>query len=217
MSNNIIIWGASGHAKVVAAIACMNGYNVIGYIDDLCPERYGKSFNNSIILGSRGQLHDLCMKYKACIALGVGSCSARMNILNELIHETFATLVHATAYIDNSVTLLEGTVVCPHAVINCTTQVGRGVIVNSAALIEHDCIIGDAVHVGPKCALAGNVNIGSRTWIGIGATIKDGITLGKDVIIGAGAVVVNDLPDNVVAYGVPARIARKCNENYTII
>ena len=45
-------------------------------------------------------------------------------------------------------------------------------------------------------------------WIGAGVQVLPGVTIGSNVVIGAGAVVVNDIPDNVVAVGNPCRVLR---------
>ena len=45
--------------------------------------------------------------------------------------------------------------------------------------------------------------------VGIGATVKQDITIGKWSVVGAGAVVVNNVPDNAVVVGNPARILNK--------
>jgi acetyltransferase-like isoleucine patch superfamily enzyme len=52
------------------------------------------------------------------------------------------------------------------------------------------------------------VRIGAGSDIGAGAIILPGVTIGRDVQVGAGAVVATDLPDRVVAAGVPARVLR---------
>ena len=54
--------------------------------------------------------------------------------------------------------------------------------------------------------------IGDNVIIGAGAKILGGITIGNHVIIGANAVVVDSIPDNVVAGGIPARILRHIGE-----
>lgn len=55
----------------------------------------------------------------------------------------------------------------------------------------------------------GGVEIGDNVWIGAGAKIMDGVTIGRDSVIGAGAVVTKDIPELVIAYGVPARVIKK--------
>lgn len=52
------------------------------------------------------------------------------------------------------------------------------------------------------------VRIGDDSDVGAGAVILPGVTIGRGVQIGAGAVVTGDLPDHVVAAGVPARVLR---------
>jgi maltose O-acetyltransferase len=55
------------------------------------------------------------------------------------------------------------------------------------------------------------VLIGECAWICAGAVISDHKEIGVDSIVGAGAVVVKDVPDGVVAVGVPAKVIRKIN------
>ncbi|HET8646657.1 MAG TPA: acyltransferase [Vicinamibacteria bacterium] len=53
------------------------------------------------------------------------------------------------------------------------------------------------------------ITLGDNVWLGTGAKVLDGVTVGRDVVVGAGAVVTEDLPDGVVAVGVPARAVRQ--------
>lgn len=52
------------------------------------------------------------------------------------------------------------------------------------------------------------VVIGNNVWIGSGAIINPGVTIGDNVVIASGAVVTQDLPDQVIAAGNPARVIR---------
>lgn len=58
-----------------------------------------------------------------------------------------------------------------------------------------------------------DVHIGNNVWIGAGAKIMPGVTIGNNTVIGAGSVVTKDIPENVVAYGVPCKVIREINEH----
>ncbi len=58
-------------------------------------------------------------------------------------------------------------------------------------------------------AQAKEIHIGNDVWIGANATILPGITIGDGAVIAAGAVVNKDVPSNVVAGGVPAKVIKE--------
>lgn len=55
------------------------------------------------------------------------------------------------------------------------------------------------------------IKIGNNVWIGSGAIILPGISIGNNSVIGAGSLVTKNIPENCIAYGVPARVAKKLN------
>lgn len=56
------------------------------------------------------------------------------------------------------------------------------------------------------------VTIGNNVWIATGAIICPGVTIGDNSVIGAGSVVTKDIPPNVFACGVPAKVIRRITE-----
>ena len=54
----------------------------------------------------------------------------------------------------------------------------------------------------------GNVEIGEYTWLGAGVTVLKGVKIGCRSVVGAGSIVNKDIPPNVVAVGMPARVIR---------
>ena len=121
--------------------------------------------------------------------------------------ETRAVPASSTsAVISASATLGRGVAVMAGAVINAESQIGDLAIVNTGAVVDHDCRLGAACHLGPAAALAGGVSLGERAFLGVGARTIPGVTIGADSVVGAGGVVARDLPDGVLAIGVPAKI-----------
>ena len=57
--------------------------------------------------------------------------------------------------------------------------------------------------------LGGATTVGARSYIGMGALIMEKLTIGHSTIVGMGSVVYNDVPDEVVCVGNPARVSRR--------
>lgn len=97
----------------------------------------------------------------------------------------------------------------------CEVQIGRrlviehfgGIIISGDTVLGDDVVIRNGVTIGLKhTGIAGAPHIGNRVDIGAGAKILGAITIGDDVAIGANAVVLQDVPANSLAVGVPAII-----------
>ena len=125
----------------------------------------------------------------------------------------FDTVIHPSVIIGDFVNICKGCIFSPGVILTCDIKIGKHSIVNIGSTINHDCIIGDFVTISPGVSIAGNVTIGDKCWIGIGAKIIDNVSIGKGSFIGAGAVVVKDIPENVLAVGVPAKPLRQLKES----
>ena len=86
----------------------------------------------------------------------------------------------------------------------------NGVVIHGEARIGDDCMIMQQVTVGMIDESEVPV-IGNRVYIGAGAKIIGKLTVGDGARIGANAVVVNDVPSNATAVGIPARIIRRAS------
>ncbi|MFH1264491.1 MAG: hypothetical protein ABIK89_02100, partial [Planctomycetota bacterium] len=139
--------------------------------------------------------------------ISIGDNVARRHVAGRFDLQ-WMTVVDRHALVDSTVRLGIGTVVLHGAVIQVDTYVGDHVIVNTSASVDHDCLIGDYAHIAPGVHLAGKVAIGAGALLGTGATVNPAIVVGSWATVGSGAVVVRDLPPDVVAKGVPARVTR---------
>lgn len=121
----------------------------------------------------------------------------------------FATLIHPTATVSRKSSLDEGTSLNIGGIVAGFTRIGRYVQINRGVTIGHHTVIEDYVTIQPGVNIAGNCHIGPQTYIGIGTTVVDGIRIGARSVVGAGAVVTKDLPDRVLAVGVPAKVVKE--------
>lgn len=207
------IYGAGGHAKVVAEILRLLGREVVGFLDAVSLCRKGENFYGAKVLGGDEVLEDLFRSDVRNVVVGFGDNGLRVKTANRLVEMGFCllTVLHPNAVCAADVTIGAGTVVASGAVVGPSSMIGRNAIINTQASLDHDCVVRDGAHVGPGAVVTGAVEIGERAWIGAGAVIADHTTIGHDSIVGAGAVVVKDVPEAVVVMGVPAKITRSAN------
>ena len=206
-----MIWGASGHARVVVDAVRLSGvYNIIGHIVDSDSIEKDGYFHGAPILGGREVLRSADLSRETGIILAFGNCEGRLTLAGVVRDMGFrlATVMHPGAIISPDASIGEGSFVAAGAVVSAGARVGENVIVNTSSSVDHDCILEDGVHICPGVHLAGDVSVGRGSWIGIGSTVREKIRIGRGVTVGAGSVVVKDLPDLVVAFGVPARVVR---------
>lgn len=115
---------------------------------------------------------------------------------------------------------------------------GFNIHAHGFAFLNYNCTIldtspvhiGDSVFIAPGVCLAcpGHaidpeqrknvefskpITISDDVWIGANVTVCGGVTIGKGSVIGAGSVVNRDIPENVVAAGVPCRVIREITED----
>ncbi|MBX3444142.1 MAG: acetyltransferase [Planctomyces sp.] len=201
-SQPLMIWGAGGHAKVVADSARLAGWTIGGFVDDSHPLRHGRPFFGGLVVGGRETLHS-----GIAVALALADCHARLHCAQYALDRQLwlPVLAHPRACIASSARIAEGSFLAAGATINPDVVLGVAVIVNTGATVDYDCELDDGVHVAPGVHLAAGVSIGERTLVGIGAVVKPGVRIGSDCTIGAGAVVIRNIPDGTTVYGSPAR------------
>jgi acetyltransferase EpsM len=207
----LFLWGAGGHSRVVADIVRLAGaYQLAGFLDNVNPGRDGEMFCGAPVFGGADGPERLRAAGVTHAISAVGDCAARLRLAEVASGLGFvlAMAIHPRSTLAADVTVGPGTVIAAGAVVNPGANLGAHVIVNTCASVDHDCRVHDGAHIAPGARLAGCVTIGRGTWVGLGALVKENVTIGAGSLVGAGAVVLSDLPDNVLAYGAPARVIR---------
>ena len=94
----------------------------------------------------------------------------------------------------------------------CFFQDQGGIKIGDGALIGHNVVLATLNHgfipEERKNTIPKPIVIGKNVWIGSNSTVLGGVTIGDNAIIGAGSLVNKDVPQNIIAAGVPAKIIK---------
>jgi len=210
-SMRVLIVGAGGHAQVVADILLRMreagaDLTPLGYLDDN-PALAGQRLLGLPVLGTIAHLSTIAHD---ALIVAIGDNATRQHLFETLQGrgERFVVARHPSAVIAPNVRIGPGSMICAGVVVNPGSIVGTNVILNTGCTVDHHNHIGNHVHIAPGVHLGGDVSIGEGTLVGIGATVMPQRRVGNWSVVSAGALVHTDLPDRVVAAGMPARIIR---------
>lgn len=214
-NRKILLLGAGGHClSVIDSLKSSYCYAEIGIIDKVHKGSSEKRMIMDVpVVGSDDDLLQLFESgfTDAFITVGsVGDPFLRKKLYQGIKEIGFhvPNIIDKTSVVSSYANLSEGIFVGKNAVINAKATIGSCVIINTSATIEHECSIGEFAHLAPGSILCGNVNIGDNTHIGAGSIVKQGLHIGSDTMIGMGSVVINNIGNNVIAYGNPCKEVR---------
>ncbi|MCW5559392.1 MAG: acetyltransferase [Verrucomicrobiae bacterium] len=212
MPEPIVLWGATGQARVLADFLPGLGYFIESLIDR-DPKVESPLAGVPILRGESAFREWVLARGQAPAALAaIGGDRGEDRLAAQQLMESLGcrivTAVHPRATVSASAQMGRGSQVLAGAVVGPDSELGRGVIVNTRASVDHECRLSDGVHVAPGVTLCGLVQIGKLAFVGAGAVILPRIRIGENSVIGAGSVVTRDVPDNVIAFGNPVRIVR---------
>ena len=120
------------------------------------------------------------------------------------------------ALIRDHVEIGENAVIMMGAVINIGAVIGAGTMIDMNAVVGGRAIVGRLCHIGAGAVLAGviepasakPVTIHDHVLVGANAVVIEGVEVGENAVVAAGAVVIDDVPDNAVVAGCPAKIVK---------
>lgn len=145
--------------------------------------------------------------------IGVNSSEIRAEIderVWKLVHmPEEGILIHKTAHIGINCQVGRGTVMGPFSALTSNVSLGDHVHINTGASVNQGSNIGNYCTLSPGVKICGDVEVGDRVSFGANSTVINLKKVGDNSIIGAGAVVINDIPANSVAVGVPAKVIKE--------
>ena len=202
---DIVIVGASGFAKEIKWIVDRINdkeltYNFVGYIDNI---------KNDFVVGNDSYLD--CYANELAVVIAISNPVIRKKLAERYKrnkHLFFPNIVEPSVLMSDSVSMGMGNIICAGSIMTVDISVSDFCIFNLDCTVGHGTVIDNFVTVNPSVNISGNVMVSEGTSIGTGAQILQGLKLGKNSVVGAGAVVIEGIPDNCVAVGVPAKKIR---------
>ena len=142
---------------------------------------------------------------------------ARNSAIPMLDKKNINARIEPGAIIREHVQIGDRAVIMMGAIINIGAVVGEGSMIDMGAVLGGRATVGRNCHIGAGAVLAGviepasakPVTIGDGTLVGANAVVIEGVQVGRNCVVAAGAVVIDDVPDNMVVAGCPARIIKE--------
>ncbi len=196
----MLLYGASGHAKVIIDCLLATGESIAAIFDD---DAEKKPLLGIEIIHNYSEIYRRDQR----LIISIGDNGIRRKIAG-IVRHSFGQVVHPSAQVSERASIGEGTVVFHNAVVQTGSVIGDHVIINTAASVDHDCRVGDFVHIAPNATLTGGITVGEGTMIGAGAVIVPNVKIGKWAVIGAGSIIRKDVPDYALVADNPARVVK---------
>ena len=195
------------------------------YINEKRPIDYGSATvfgegRSKVVFGEWKDLSPILAAHVADIDDMVVENDRRNSAIPLLDLKGINARIEPGAIIREQVSIGDNAVIMMGAILNIGAVVGPGTMIDMGAVLGGRATVGSRCHVGAGAVLAGVIEPASATpviveddvLIGANAVVIEGVRIGRGAVVAAGAVVVNDVPENAVVAGCPARVIKRKDE-----
>jgi len=173
-----------------------------------------------IVFGEWSEIKPIIERFAEDIEDIIVECDRRNSAIPMLDIKNINARIEPGAVIREHVTIGERAVVMMGAVINIGAVIGEGTMIDMNAVLGGRATVGKNCHIGAGSVLAGVVEppcanpvvIEDDVLIGANAVVLEGVRVKKGAVVAAGAIVIEDVPENAVVAGIPARIIKMKDE-----
>lgn len=194
------------------------------YIKEKAPIDYGSAkvfgATDKIVFGDWKELGPIIDINRDRIEDIVIENDCRNSAIPMLDKKNINARIEPGAVIREQVEIGDRAVIMMGAIINIGAVIGEGSMIDMGAVLGGRATVGKNCHIGAGAVLAGviepasaePVKIGDGTLVGANAVVIEGVQVGKNCVVAAGAVVIDDVPDNMVVAGCPAKVIKQRDE-----
>lgn len=198
------------------------------YVNETAPIDYGEATvfgegRSKVVFGDWRQLGPILTANAGSIADLVVENDRRNSAIPLLDMKGVNARIEPGAIIREQVEIGDNVVIMMGAVINIGAVIGAGTMIDMGAILGGRATVGKNCHIGAGAVLAGVIEPASATpvivedgvLVGANAVVIEGVHVGKGAVVAAGAVVIEDVPENAVVAGCPARVIKMKDEGTT--
>ena len=195
------------------------------YVNEKRPIDYGSATvfgdgRSKVVFGEWKDLSPILSAHGADIDDLVVENDRRNSAIPLLDTKDINARIEPGAIIREQVSIGDNAVIMMGSILNIGAVVGPGTMIDMGAVLGGRATVGSRCHIGAGAVLAGVIEPASATpviveddvLIGANAVVIEGVHIGRGAVVAAGAVVVNDVPENAVVAGCPARIIKMKDE-----
>lgn len=188
-------------------------------IDFSAVKRFGDQ-QSAVLIGDWQHIEQIINQNSTKISDHYIEYNARNSAVPLLDTRQINARIEPGAIIRDCVTIGNRAVIMMGAVINIGSDIGEDTMIDMNAVIGGRAIIGKRSHIGAGAVVAGVIEppsanpciVGDDVLVGANVVILEGVRIGNGSVVAAGAVVTQDVPDNVVVAGSPARIIKSVDD-----
>jgi sugar O-acyltransferase (sialic acid O-acetyltransferase NeuD family) len=224
----VVIVGAGGFGREIADWCTRASYShtphvlthppinlkVKGFIDNNA-DKLPKKINGITVLGTDDWVFS--QKQKPNLVLGIGHPHIKRKIFEKFQGKAIFPNVIDTDCLSGSMVNIpidSGIIITPGNVLTCNISIGMFTLINLHCTVGHDCEIGDFATLSPGVNMSGYTKVGEGSYLGTGCSTLEGVSIGKWSVVGGNAFVNKNLPDNITAVGIPAKVIKDREEGW---
>ncbi|MDN7241417.1 2,3,4,5-tetrahydropyridine-2,6-dicarboxylate N-acetyltransferase [Planococcus sp. N028] len=176
--------------------------------------------NNATVFGEWSEIQPVLEENAETIEDFVVENDRRNSAIPLLDMKNINSRIEPGAFIRENVEIGNNCIIMMGAVINIGAVIGDGTMIDMGVVLGGRATVGKNCHIGAGAVLAGVIEPASATpviveddvMIGANAVVLEGVRIGKGAVVAAGAIVIEDVPENSVVGGTPARVLKLMDE-----